>query len=186
VFQGSEGRNKYENALRSNDGDENDKGSDGTEEDALHLRVVGDDLWLPVLDDRSFHVVTAYSLDLRGCRRYHLLGQVHLTIHKPHCIAEPRTFPSWYATPGKVARNPGGLISASCIGITPHAPCTPNCTQKAPAASVLKPDGRIQSGMKTPLSVTNKIIVSRRPICCEIEPAMAPPLRQEEEVNMHV
>jgi hypothetical protein len=179
VFPGSEGRNGYENALRSNGGDENDKGSDDTEEDALHLRVVGDDLRLPVLDDRNFHVVTAYSLDLRRCRRYHLLDQkrvVYQSIHKPHCIAESRTFPIWYATPGKVARNPGGLISASCMGITPQAPCTPNCTQNAPAASVLKPDGMIHSGMKTPLSITNKIIVSRRPICCEIEPAMAPPL----------
>jgi len=33
--------------------------------------------------------------------------------------------------------------------------------------------------MKIPLSVTNKIIVSRRPILCEIEPAMAPPLWKE-------
>jgi hypothetical protein len=72
------------------------------------------------------------------------------------------------------------------MGITPQAPCTPNCTQNAPAASVLKPDGIIQSGMKTPLSITNKIIVSRRPICCEIERAMAPPLWKEEEMNMHV
>ena len=69
MFRGSERKKKgRENALRSNDGDENDKGSDGTEEDALYLRVVGDDLRLPVLDNRDFHVVTAYSLDLRRCR----------------------------------------------------------------------------------------------------------------------
>ena len=63
------------NALRSNDGDENDKGSDATKEHALHLRVVGDNLRLPVLDDRNFHLVTAYGLTLRRCRRYHLSDQ---------------------------------------------------------------------------------------------------------------
>ena len=94
MLQGSEGRNEYENALRSNDGDENDKGGDGTEEDALHLRVVGDDLWLPVLDDRSFHVVTAYSLDLRGCRRYHLLGQGHLSINSQATLYSRTTYVS--------------------------------------------------------------------------------------------
>ena len=73
MLPNSEGRNGYENALWSNDGDENDKSSDGTEEDALHLRVVGDDFRLPVLNNRNFQVVAAYSLDLRRCRRYHLL-----------------------------------------------------------------------------------------------------------------
>ena len=59
-----------------------------------------------------------------------------------------RTFSIWYVTPGKVARNPlDGLISASWMGITPHTPCTPSCTQNTPAASVLKPLGRIRNGM---------------------------------------
>jgi hypothetical protein len=38
--------------------------------------------------------------------------------------------------------------------------------------------------MKTPLSITNKIIVSRRPMYCDIEPARAPPLWKEEEMIM--
>jgi hypothetical protein len=58
-------------------------------------------------------------------------------------------FPSWYATPGKVARNAGGAISARWMGMTPHAPCTPNCTQNAPAARPLKVLGMIHKGMKT-------------------------------------
>ena len=72
VFPGSDGRNGYEYALRPNDSDKNDKGRDDTKEDALHFRVVGDDLRLPVLNDRNFQMVTAYSLHLRRCRRYHL------------------------------------------------------------------------------------------------------------------
>jgi hypothetical protein len=39
--------------------------------------------------------------------------------------------------------------------------------------------------MKTPLNITNKIIVSLRPIYCDIEPARAPPLWKEERMNMH-
>ena len=150
--------------LRPNSSDEDDESSDGAKEDALHRSVVGHDCGLPILDDRCFQMLPAYRLDLRGCCRYHLPSRAsHSSFSKQ--VAKQHTFPIWYATPGKVARNPGGLISASCMGITPHAPCTPNCTQKAPAASVLIPDGSIQSGMKTPLNITNKIMVSRRPIC---------------------
>ena len=59
---------KKRDPLRPDGGDENDKGSDSTKEDALHLRIVRNDLRLPVLNDRSFHVVPAYRLDLRRCR----------------------------------------------------------------------------------------------------------------------
>src|SRR6267142_6299855 len=86
------------------------------------------------------------------------------------------TLPSWYVTPGKVARKPGGLISASWIGMTPHAPCTPNCSQKAPAERALNELGRIQSGMKAPAHKTKMIMVRRRPMYCDTVPAMAPPL----------
>ena len=82
--------------------------------------------------------------------------------------AEETMLPSWYATPGKVARKAGGEISASWMGIwrardasvrvprcgtgmerltTPHAPWTPNWMQNAPAARALKEVGRIQRGM---------------------------------------
>jgi hypothetical protein len=73
VFPGSYGRNGYEYALRPDDSDKNDKARDDTKEDALHSRVVGHDLRLPVLNDRDLQMVTTYSLYLRRCRRYHLL-----------------------------------------------------------------------------------------------------------------
>jgi hypothetical protein len=69
------------------------------------------------------------------------------------------------------------------MGMTPHAPCTPNCTQNAPAASPLKLDGRIQSGINAPLKKTKMIIVSLRPMYCDTDPAMAPPLEERMRVN---
>jgi hypothetical protein len=62
---------------------------------------------------------------------------------------------SWYATPGKVAWNAGGAISARWMGICdggvsvhafmrikkhtiPYASCMPDCTELAPRARPLK------------------------------------------------
>ena len=67
--------------------------------------------------------------------------------------------PNWYATPGKVARNAGGLISARSTGITPHAPCTPNWMQNAPAESLENVLGRIHRGMKAPISMMQRLSV---------------------------
>jgi hypothetical protein len=38
--------------------------------------------------------------------------------------------------------------------------------------------------MKIPLNITNTIIVSRRPMYCDIEPARAPPLWKDVEMSM--
>ena len=64
--------------------------------------------------------------------------------------------------------------------MTPHAPCTPNCSQKAPAESPLNVLGRIQSGMNAPESKTKIMMVRRRPMYCDTKPAIAPPLLTRE------
>lgn len=43
------------------------------------------------------------------------------------------------------------------MGITPHAPWTPNWMQNAPAASLGNVLGRIQRGMKAPMEVTKML-----------------------------
>ena len=97
-------------ALRPNDSNEDNESRNATKENALHRCVVGNNCALPVLDDRCLQVLPADRLDLRGCCRYHLSSKSLVALLQ---VATRRTFPSWYATPGKVARNPGGLISAS-------------------------------------------------------------------------
>jgi hypothetical protein len=40
---------------------------------------------------------------------------------------------------------------------TPHAPCTPNCMQNAPAANAAKPLGKIHSGMNAPVRISQSL-----------------------------
>ena len=48
--------------------------------------------------------------------------------------------------------------------------------QKAPAESALNVEGRIHNGMNAPTSTTKMMMVSRRPMYCESQPAIVPPL----------
>lgn len=117
-------------ALGADDRDEEHEGGHDADEDALHGRVVGHgrgapgqvrlqvlasrcaiDPWLALLFTHAEpRALTRFNLRRR--RRHHLRTPVSLrTPAASRC--KTLTLPTWYATPGNVARNAGGDISAS-------------------------------------------------------------------------
>lgn len=90
-------------------------------------------------------------------------------------LAEDTRLPSWYDVPTtKVLKEPGDS-SIRWMGMTPHAPCTQNCSKNAAAIIFLLPM-KVYGYNSAPPITEIKIMLKRRPKIWEEYPTIVPPV----------